>query len=164
MKKQKTISFLLLVLTVLLMGIVYAAISNVTFNVSGNVVATGSQSNFKVAIDNMPTISGEGKTKVEILDDTTATIDVSELTKIEDTSIVTFNISNSSADLNAVLTTSVSNSNTEFFTVTETLATNKLGPSESTTLEIRIKLNKTVISDEEKAKIIVSITVNPSYT
>lgn len=163
MRKQKTIYLLLLVVTVLVMGIAYAAISNVTLNVSGSAIASSSQDNFRVAFTGTPTVSGKGTTKAQITGTTTAIINVSGLTAIGDSTTVKFNIRNSSGDLNAMLSTSVLNSNTEYFTVTRSLTKASIGPSEMTTLQVTIRLNKTIIASDESTRIVVNVVANPYY-
>jgi len=50
MKSPRTFLLLGVVLAVLLLGVVYAAISNVNFNISGTIQATADQANFDVRI------------------------------------------------------------------------------------------------------------------
>jgi len=166
MKQSRTFLILALVVAVLALGIAYAAITSVTLNVNGNVLASAEQGNFKVSFikdgTGAPSFNGKGTATLAITNDTTATMDVSGLSSIGDTLTATFTIKNTSDDLTATLVATPSNSNPEYFEVTPTLGSTTVDPVDgTTTLQVAVKLIKTPLADQ-KATIGIAIVATPS--
>lgn len=127
MGHRKTLLFLGLILLILLLGIVYAAI-NATLSINTTATVSPDQANFKVAFSGTPTYTGNGTAILNIVDDLSATMQVTDLKSVGDKILAEFTIMNSSVDLIAYLTSSVSNINTEYFRVSSELSTYELAP------------------------------------
>lgn len=106
MNKQKKLIFVIILLAILLIGIGYAALSNVTLTVNGTASATSSDENFKVYFtgENTKTSSEAPSTNVEVTvtaQATTATVNFSGLTKKGDEEYAILEIENASNDVDA---------------------------------------------------------------
>lgn len=176
MRGQRTFLLLTVVVAVLLMAVAYAAISNVTLNVTGNVVATGDQGNFKVAFSGTPmheVISGSFSPKVNAsASGLTAAIDVSGMKKRGDEIKLIFPIKNSSYDIYAELSWDANVVNKEYFQVSRIFKSNdpdteydgneNVWPGHTHYVHVCVKLIKTPIEDVS-TKITVNITAEPTY-
>lgn len=168
MKRTKIYVMIAVIIAVLILGIGYAAISNITLNINGTASATTADENFKVKFDGTVTPTStvpdgvEGATATgTITNDTTATIAVSGLTTKDQTATVTYTILNDSPELSANLAASVkTNNNDEYFDVTTSLAKTTLAKGETTTLTVTVKLKKTPIADQT-TNITVGIEASP---
>lgn len=106
MHKQKRLIFIIILLTVILMGIGYAALSNVTLTINGKATATPNDENFKVYFTGKNTKkSGEESNpnvNVTVTEQaTTATVNFSGLSKKDDTEYAILEIENASNDVDA---------------------------------------------------------------
>jgi len=178
MKQQRTFLLLSVIVAVLVLGVAYAAITSVTLNINGNVLASAEQGNFKVAFATNPTFDGTGTATVKVTSDTTATMDISGLSSVGDTMVVTYTIKNSSTDLWANLTNSVTNNNPEYFSVTAefdgfyndgynswdygSYVGYRIAPWDTMDLKVTVRLLKTPIT-EQKATIGVKVVASPDY-
>lgn len=161
MKKTNRIILLSIIVIILLLGVGYAAIQNITLNINGTATADPSQSNFKVKFSGTPTVSETDKVTASITNDTNATMNVSGLTAKGDTVTATYTIQNASADLATNLSVTTTNSNTEYFTIEKKLDKTSLVSGEATNLTVTVKLIKTPISKQESSTIGVQITATP---
>ena len=161
MRKTNKIILTIIILSMLLLGIGYAAIQNVTLNITGTVSADPSQSNFKVMFVGTPTVSNEAYVTAAITDDTNATINVEGLTLKGQTVSATYNVQNVSTDLSADLSLSTTNNNTEYFTISSELEKTSLVAGEVTTVTVTVELTKTPITDTEIATIGVQLEAIP---
>lgn len=161
MKKKNTYVGLVLLLAVLMLGIGYAAMSNITLNIGGGAGASVEDENFKVKFTGTPQTSGDNITAT-ITDDHNATINVS-LTAKGDKATATYTILNDSADLSAsVAIPSITNSNTEYFTVTTDMADAELLASGAdTTVTVTVELIKTPIDADQNSNISISFVASP---
>ena len=153
MKQPKTFLLLSVILSILVLGVAYAAITNVTFNVSGNVVATGDQANFKVKF-----INAEVNTKVGNASGTAnieasekdAIIELNGFTKANDEVEVIFTIENKSDDLYAIIKIKearLTGVNKGEFNMQYQIYPTNIAPGETSRLIINIKLLRTPIND-----------------
>lgn len=106
MHKQKRIIFIIILLAVILIGIGYAALSNVTLTINGKATATPNDENFKVHFtgQNTKTSNTEDITNVDVsvtAQATTATVNFSGLIKKDDTEYAILEIENASNDVDA---------------------------------------------------------------
>lgn len=104
MKKQNKILVCLLLMTVLLMGIGYAALSSVTLTITGTASASESQDNFKVYFTGNVTTSDDEDVEVSgsaTSGSTTGTVNFAGLTTSGDTEYVIFEIENGSDGIDA---------------------------------------------------------------
>ncbi|MBR3614721.1 MAG: leucine-rich repeat protein [Clostridia bacterium] len=161
MKKTNKIILASAIVAVLLLGIGYAAIQNITLNINGTAAADPSQSNFKVMFSGTPTVSDDTYVTAAITDDTNATINVEGLTKKGDVVTATYTVQNASTDLSADLGVSTTNSNTEYFTLMSELDKTSLVAGEATTLTVTVELTKTPIVDSVSATIGVQLEAMP---
>ena len=161
MKKTSKIILLMIVMAILIIGIGYAAIQNITLNISGTATADPSQSNFKVMFSGTPTVSDETYVTAAVTDDINATINVEGLTKAGDTVFATYTVQNTSTDLSADLSVATTNSNIEYFTISSELAKTSLIAGEATTITVTAELAKTPITESVSTTIGVQITAVP---
>ena len=161
MKKTTKILMLLLIVSLLLLGIGYAAIQNITLNISGTATADPSQSNFKVKFSGTPEVSDSVYVTIGMTNETNATMNVSGLTQKGQTASATFEIENASSDLSADVSVITTNSNTEYFTLSSKLTKTSLEAGEKTTVKVTTELKKTPISDSVSSNIGIQLTVTP---
>lgn len=143
MKKTSKIIMLTLVVAALLLGIGYAAIQNITLNISGTATADPSQTNFKVSFSGEPEVSDSRYVTAAITDEINATINVNGLTEKGQEVSATYTIQNTSTDLSADLSVLTTNSNQSYFTITSELGKVSLVSGEATTVTITVRLSET---------------------
>lgn len=180
MRQQRTFLLLSVIVSVLVLGIGYAAITSVTLNVNGNVTGTPDQANFNVKFAGAPTWEGSGSAVLQITGDRSATIDVSGLKTVGDSLTARFTVMNASNDIDAVITHDVSFTNSTYFNVTASFEGLNYGYTEenywggdesayiahggyTATLVIKIDLIKTPVSSEQTTAIDVSVNAAPAY-
>ena len=161
MKKSNKIIMTVVIVAVLLLGIGYAAIQNITLNIAGTASADPSQANFKVMFSGTPTVSDDTYVTAAITDDTNATVNVEGLTKKGDIVTATYTVQNASTDLSADLGVSTTNSNTEYFTLSSEIAQTSLVAGEATNLTVTVELTKTPITDSVSTTIGVQLEAMP---
>ena len=161
MSKTNKLIIVALLAATLLLGIGYAAIQNITLNISGTAAADPSQSNFKVMFSGTPEVSDSTYVTAGITDDMNATINVSGLTQKGETVSTTYTVQNASTDLSADLSAAITNSNTEYFTITSELGKTSLTAGEATTVTLIIELIKTPLSESVSSTIGVQLTATP---
>lgn len=104
MNKQKKITLGVIILAVLLMGVGYAAITNVTLTINGKATATASQENFKVyytAENSTVTNEAEGVEVSVTAKAQNATVNFSGMTTKGDSKQAILEIENGSNDVDA---------------------------------------------------------------
>lgn len=167
MKNKKTFIVVALVIAVLLIGIGYAVISDLTLTISGTASAQANPDNFDVKFTGEPTKGGQGTTTATIDKATdpkgrTATINVTGLTAKGDTATATYTVTNASKDLTADLSVEVTtNSNSTYFKVTPELAQESITAGTETTVTVTVELLKTPVTADESANITVTLTASP---
>ena len=169
MRRTNKIIIAVILVAVMLLGIGYAAIQNITLNITGTATADPNQANFTVKFSGTPTTdktnvsenSTGAKVTAAITDDTNATINVEGLTAKGDVVTVTYTVQNTSADLSADLTVETTNNNEEYFTITSELGKTSLTATEATTLTVTVELIKTPITASEEATIGIQLTAAP---
>ena len=160
MKKTSKIAILVVIGAILLLGIGYAALQNITLNIGGTVTADPSQANFDVKFTGTPSVSDEAKVTAGIADDLNATIEVEGLETNGEIVTATYEIVNASENLSADLTIETTNSNTEYFDITSELAKTNLEVEETTTVIVTVELIKQPI-EEVEATVNVKIIAEP---
>ena len=161
MKKTNQIIVVVLIIALLLLGIGYAAIQNITLNIEGIVTADPSQSNFKVKYTGTPKVSDNTYVTAGITDDINATISVNGLTQKGQTVSAEYTVQNVSTDISADLSVATTNSNTEYFTLKSELAKTSLTAGEATTVKVTVELTKTPIAGSVNSTIGVRLTAMP---
>lgn len=163
MRKRNTYVGLILLVAVLMLGIGYAAITNITLNINGSANAIVSDENFKVKFTGTPTVSDETIVEATITDDTNATITVNSLVSKGDKVTATYTIENASEDLSAsVAVPTVVNSNEEYFNVTTDMSSaTTVTAGDTTTVTVTVELIKTPIDADQTADITVSLVASP---
>lgn len=163
MAKTTKIAALVLVISVLIIGIGYAAIQNITLNIAGTAKADASQANFAVKFSGEPTVAGSGTTTASVTNDLNATMNVTGLTAKGEIATATYTIQNTSADLTANLTASTSNTNEEYFKVEYSFDGNKtsLAKGEAATVTVKVTLIKTPVEAQVSSTIGLQITASP---
>ena len=161
MRRTSKIILVTIIATSILLGLGYAAISNITLTVSGTAAASAVQSNFDVGFASVTEVSDYTYVTASVDSNISATINVSGLTQSGQTASATYEIKNNSSDLSTDLSVSTSNSNTEYFTISSRLANTSLKAGESTTVTVTVELTKTPIGEDVSSRIEVVLTAMP---
>ncbi len=163
MKKRNTYVGLILLVAVLMLGIGYAAITNITLNINGNASATVSDENFKVKFTGTPEVSDDKVITATVSGDHKATINVDSLISKGDKVTATYTIQNASADLSAsIAKPTVQNDNTEYFSVTTDITEAvTVTAGDTTTVTVTVELIKTPIDVDQSAEINIDLVASP---
>lgn len=164
MTKTTKILLGVVIVSILIVGVAYAAITNVTLNIQGTATADPSQANFTVKFsqDEGATTKSSEKVTATVTDDTNAVLNVTGLTTKGETVTATYTVQNTSADLSAVLTPTITNGNTEYFAVTHNLGTSKtLTKGEAITVTVTVELIKNAIEDTVTGSIGLQLVAEP---
>lgn len=171
MRNKKTFMVIGLIVAVLVMGIAYAGISNVTLKINGTADVAVDAGNFNVAFsttegDTTTTKSVDSASVVaNVTADDKATLSISGLTTIGQYVTATYTIKNNSDVLNANLTATTqyfSNDGTQdWFDVQYQFADTTIEAGESTTVTVRVELIKTPITEQDinDASSVIEVTV-----
>lgn len=183
MKKKKTFIGLALIIAVLVLGVGYAAISSIKFEIKANVQATADNANFKVeftdaAPADMTTEGVTGTATIDQTDKTKATIDVSGLKKMGDMAIFEFEVTNKSESLAAKINQLITSEPNEYFVVQlgfdevsndeaeRILQPTKTGDTAQVNnkakIAVGIALKKTPITEDPKDSITISFNADPT--
>ena len=161
MRKTSKIILVTIVATCILLGLGYAAISNITLNIAGTASATADSGNFKVRFTDNIVVSDSAYVTATRTEDTSATISVSGLTSAGDKVTATYEISNDSTDLSSDLNVNVTNSNANYFSISSKLADKSIKAGESTTVLVTVELLKTPIEENVSTQIGVTLNAIP---
>ena len=161
MRKTSKIILVTIIATSILLGLGYAAIQNITLNISGTAAANPNQENFKVRFTGIHDVSDSTYVTAGITNDTNATINVSGLNTKGQKVTAVYDITNESSDLSSDLYVEVSNTNSEYFTITSKLAKTSLVAGETTTVTVTVELTKVLISNTVSADIGVYLAATP---
>lgn len=106
MNKQKRIILGVILVVIVLMAIGYAAVGNITLSISGTASATASGDNFKVGFTGQNTVVNPTSGSITVTATasagaTSATVNVSGLSKKGDTAFAILEIANTSNDIDA---------------------------------------------------------------
>jgi len=172
MKESKAFLLLAVVCAVLIIGVAYAAITNVNFTLTGNATAAPAQENFVVAFGKVgetgaPTFTGSTGVNVDFgtPSDTTATMVVTGLKKVGDTATATFTVLNKSTDLKAKIVLpegrtamlDATKAASDYITVTVSELVNTVIDKESsTTFTVTVELIKLPVANDVTATIDVA--------
>ena len=166
MKRKKSLSmFLFVLIAFIVLGVGYAAINNINLIINGTGSVTATQSNFDVRFldvdGHRPAITPGSPNTVSVIDNTTATFDVSTLSKKGDTATATIDVKNESNGVGARIGLNLTNSNDTYFKVTEHIADSELQAGDITTVTITIEMLKTPVSADETTSISATLTASP---
>ena len=161
MTKTSKIILVTVIAASILLGLGYAAIQNITLNISGTAAADPNQASFKVRFTGTPLVSESSYITARIVNDTNATFDVSGLNTKGQKVTVTYDITNESSDLSADLTIATTNSNTEYFNVTSNLAKESIVAGETTTVTVTVELTKVLLTEGVSSDIGIEIIAAP---
>ena len=161
MRKTNKIIIAIILISVMLLSIGYAAIQNITLNIAGTATADPSQANFTVKFSETTSVSDASKVTAAVTDETNATINVEGLTTAGETVTATYIVQNTSDDLSADLTVETTNSNEEYFTISSELEKPSLTAGEAAQLTVTVELIKTPVTDTETATIGIQLTAEP---
>ena len=186
MKKRKTFIAMVIVIAILLLGIGYAAVSNVTLNLTGtaNIKANA---DFAVEYDTSHTVVVDPNDTVEWAQNdnravvagsyqsTTAAIMTVYLDSSNTAATAIYKVDNNSTELGATLAasiTQISGANAEYFSnitavyytdanCTQALGNNTLAAGDSAYLKVTVGLAKSPINDITSASFSVTTTATP---
>ena len=170
MKNKKTFMGLAVLIAVLMLGIGYAAISEIQLSISGSASSATNDDNFTVVFtaaapkENNAFVVAD-QTKVNA-DATTATMTVEGLTAKGDKAVATFTVQNKSADLSALINNikaeltegATKAAETANFKIETTLVEQTVNAGKSATFEVSVELLKTPISDADVSTATISVT------
>lgn len=175
MKKQNKIIIGTIFVIILLMGIGYAGVTTMGLTISGKVLATADQTNFKVQFTGATPITNSNNSKATIdakaeVGSTQATINISGLTTKDDFASAILEIENASIDINAssVKVTTGESTKESCFNITAVMCTKEGTPltdyavayGEKTYVKVTATLENTPLVDSETT-INVAITATP---
>ena len=161
MNNTSKIILITIIVTVLLLGLGYAAIQNITLNITGTAVAETKQENFNVRFFGTPVVSDGAMVIASIINNQEATMNVSGLTEKGQKITATYEIKNESGDLSADLKIATTNSNKEYFIISSKLAKTSLVAGEDTNVVVTVELIKTPINESVSTNIGVNMTAMP---
>lgn len=146
----------------LTVGIVYAVEASDNVKIVDNPMHTPGRADFNVAFLKNAKSSGDGETKIKVVDDTTVAIGITGLKKVGDSATAILTIRNNSRDIEAKLNTSITNTNTEYFKATLKLSNNIIKAKKGTvTAELTVELIKLPVLNDVQATIEANIVANP---
>ena len=161
MKTTNKVIIASMLVAIMLIGVGYALIQNITLNITGSATANPNDANFGVKFAETTEVSDASKVTAAITNDTNATINVVGLTSAGETVTATYTVQNTSTDLSADLSVETTNDNTEYFEITSQLGKTSIVAGEATTLTVTVELLKTPIVATEKATMGIQLTAVP---
>ena len=178
-RKRKGLIVLAIVAMVAILGIGYAAITNVGFTINGSASAEGDQSAFNVHFSAVGFDGEEIKTAAdkithnETQDDAhSGTFSISGLTTQGDNAQFVYTVKNDSTDLSAVIpkdsikVSSLTGKAATYFTVAvesqNPAGDVNIAPGGTTTITVTVTLNKTPIEKVDTGDLTVTFVANPS--
>ena len=163
MSKTNKIIVGVIIAAVLLLGIGYAAINNITLNIRGQLEAQPNDENFKVKFDSVENVSDD-KVTAEITNEKKAIFNVTGLDTAGQEVYATYVVKNESADLSAKIdinaTIDENNIYADYFNVKANIEETLLNAGESTTVTVTARLEKTPIN-EIAVEIAVTLIAQP---
>lgn len=163
MNRKKTLYGLGLLALILVLGVGYAAVSEVTLNIDGS--ATVASEALKVSFNGVTDTEDDGKVVASSTDNSlNASIQVTSLTLNEEVS-ATYTIKNQETDVDAnVIKKQISNDKPEFFEVTTSVddSAETITAGGTGTVTVTVRLIKTPIeTDDSTANIQIDLTASP---
>ena len=163
MNRKKTLYGLGLLALILVLGVGYAAVSEVTLNIDGS--ATVASEALKVSFNGVTDTEDDDKVVASSTDNSlNASIQVTSLTLNEAVS-ATYTIKNQETDVDAnVIKKQISNDKPEFFEVTTSVddSAETITAGGTGTVTVTIRLIKTPIeTDDSTANIQIDLTASP---
>ena len=168
---KKKYGVIAIIVAILVLGVGYAAISNINLNVTGSTATVSpDQANFVVKYDALNTFTYSGNPTGSTVtltrtDDTTATFTVTGLTKKGDKVTITYPIVNESPTLAASLAApTITNDNSTYFSVTSTspAANTELAENGGTAnLVLVVEVIKTPAAADQTANITAQVVASP---
>jgi len=173
MRQTKTLFLLLITVAVFVIGIAYAAISAISFNVTGNATATPSADNFKVVFGKVGTADAPtfepgtgGSSSINVAfttpSDRRATMEVRGLKKVGDSVTATFTVINESTDLMATITHLTATGSNQYYSVVAELVDKILLPKQKTNILVKVTLIKSPINSDELTNITIDFSGVPT--
>ena len=154
MKKRKTFIAMALIIAVLLLGVGYAAITNIVLTINGTANITAN-ADFDVTFDVDHTVTGTNATG-SYTNETTATMTVNlDSTNTEATAV--YKVHNESEELSATLTATVKNVDADLDKYTD--ITTKLYTDEACTQALAAPIKKDEVA---YVKVTATLTSNPA--
>ena len=148
MKNKKTFIGVIVLLAVLMLGIGYAALTNITLNINGSATGTPDGSNFLVDFsdDTSKIVVDKSKANANVVvvaektGELAAKLDVSNLTSKGESVTVSYTIENNSEDLSANLSLSPASYKDSNFEINVVLGNDSIAKGESTTITVTATL------------------------
>ena len=168
---KKRTSIIAIIIAILVLGVGYAAISNITLNLNTSTATMApSDSNFSVVYDVVGNMSctGDGTGTFTRTDDTHVSFEVTGMTKKDDSVVCTIPFKNMSETLKAQMAdANLTNSNSTYFSVSAaSLSSVKLNEKDtsgsSANLVVTITALKTPVDDNESTTITGTLVASPA--
>lgn len=169
MKNKKTFVGVALLLAVLMLGIGYAALTNITLNITGTATGTPDGSNFvvkfsddasKIVVDKTKA-NGNASVVAEKTGDLSAKLEVSNLTSKGESVTVTYTIENNSKDLGAELVLDPAGVKDSNFEITAVLGSDSIAKGESTTVTVTATLLVTPVTADVSTSFNFAVEAKP---
>ena len=159
--KEKNLKIVLFtIISVLVIGVGYAAINNINLISNGNLSVLPSQSNFNVKFKTASLNSLYGT--ASITNDTTATIEITDGLNLEGDSVTaTYTIKNESNGIGAKVGIYTSISYSEYFSVVAEIDDTELQAGDTTTAKIIVSMIKTPVDIDVSTTIVATLTAEP---
>ena len=165
MRRRNIYIVLFILISIIVLGIGYAAIGNINLIANGSLSAVADQSNFDVKFlsteVNAPTIQGSPTNSVTVTSNTTASFNVLSLVEKDDSVTATLKVKNESNNVGARISLNLSNSNSEYFKVTEHVDDTELQVGDITTVTVTVKMIKTAFENNQATNITATLIVSP---
>ena len=159
MTETKKIISAIVIVAVILIGVGYAAINQITVEINGALSATTSNENFKVKLTDAK--ATDSRVEASVTSDLVGVLNVSGLSAKGESVTATYTIQNASDDLSANLTSAASWNNKEYFNVTTSLSTANIAKSATATLTVTVELIKTPIDADVSDTVGVTVVASP---
>ena len=165
MRRRNIYIVLFILISIIVLGIGYAAIGNINLIANGSLSAIADQSNFDVKFlstgVNAPTIQGSPTNSVTVTSNTTASFNVLSLVEKDDSVTAILKVKNESNNVGARISLNLSNSNSEYFKVTEHVDDTELQVGDITTVTVTVKMIKTAFENNQATNITATLIVSP---
>lgn len=169
MKNKKTFIGVIVLLAVLMLGIGYAALTNITLNINGSATGVPDGANFSVDFsdDTSKIVVDKTNANTNVVVDAKKTgtleakLDVSNLTSKGESVTVTYTIENNSDDLSANLTLDPASYKDDNFEINAVLGSDSIAKGESTTVTVTATLLVTPVTEEVSASFKFAVEASP---
>ena len=161
---KKRVGILGILIAILMMAVGYAVATTVPLVITGTGTVSENPNGYEVKFIEVSNMTGDGTKSATIIDDTHATISVSNLQKTGEKATFTYVVKNTSSEaINAVLATpAITNDNETYFKVTATVnSPTTIAVGETTTITVEVEAIKTPLGNDQTSNITITVNASP---